>query len=282
MDSEFIVWDSLVPLKPEGTKPALYVVHGANHNVLMFNALAQHLDKDQPVYGLQSRGLSGVDEPHDSIDQMAADYISEILKSNPNGPYALGGFSYGGIVAFEMARQLRAQGKEVTIVAQFDTYVYPSYYYTNPIKKKVYSNLFQMGKVVYLSFNMFASKKHFIRRKELLKIQISGLFLKLKHGKEKQYEMQFNVPYKMELNHQKATNAYTITPQDFVIDLFRAMEEINFVHDHDLLGWKNMALKGIRKHMVPGNHVDMFEEPNVQTLAKSLQHVLDTKTLTSV
>lgn len=282
MDSEYIVWDSLVPLKPEGSKPALYVVHGANHNVLMFNALAQHLDKNQPVYGLQSKGLSGVDEPHDSIDQMAADYISEILKSNPNGPYALGGFSYGGIVAFEMARQLRAEGKEVTIVAQFDTYVYPSYYYTNPIKKKVYSNLFQMGKVVYLSFNMFASRKHFIRRKELLKIQISGLFLKLKHGKEKQYEMQFNVPYKMELNHQKATNAYTITPQDFVIDLFRAMEEINFVHDHDLLGWKKMALKGIRKHMVPGNHVDMFEEPNVQTLAKSLQNVLDTKTLTSV
>lgn len=282
MDSEYIVWDSLVPLKPEGSKPALYVVHGANHNVLMFNALAQYLDKEQPIYGLQSRGLSGVDEPHDSIDQMAADYIAEILQSNPNGPYALGGFSYGGIVAFEMARQLRAQGKEVTIVAQFDTYVYPAYYYTNPIKKKIFSNLFQMGKIVYLSFNMFASRKHFIRRKELLKIQISGLFLKLKHGKEKQYEMQFNVPYKMEQNHQKATNAYTITPQDFVIDLFRAMEEINFVHDHDLLGWKNMALRGIRKHMVPGNHVDMFEEPNVQTLAKSLQNVLDTKTLTSV
>ncbi|MBO3098653.1 non-ribosomal peptide synthetase [Gelidibacter pelagius] len=282
MDSEFIVWDSLVPLKPEGTKPALYVVHGANHNVLMFNALAHHLDKDQPVFGLQSRGLSGVDEPHDSIDQMAADYISEILASNPNGPYALGGFSYGGIVAFEMARQLRAQGKEVTIVAQFDTYVYPSYYHTNPIKKKLLSNLFQMGKVVYLSFNMFASKKHFIRRKELLKIQISGLFLRLKHGKEKQYEMQFNVPYKMEQNHQKATNAYTITPQDFVIDLFRAMEEINFVHDHDLLGWKKMGLRGIRKHMVPGNHVDMFEEPNVEALAKRLQYVLDNKNLKSV
>lgn len=282
MDSEFIVWDSLVPLKTEGTKPALYVVHGANHNVLMFNALAQHLDKDQPVYGLQSRGLSGVDEPHDSIDQMAADYISEIVASNPNGPYALGGFSYGGIVAYEMARQLRAQGKEVTIIAQFDTYVYPSYFYKNSFTKKVLSHLFQMGKVVYLSFNMFASKKHFIRRKELLKIQVSGLFLKLKHGKEKQYEMQFNVPYKMEHNHQIATNAYTITPQDLVIDLFRAMEEINFVHDDKYLGWKKMGLKGIRKHMVPGNHVDMFEEPNVETLAKSLQYVLDNKTLDSV
>lgn len=281
MDSEFITWDSLVPLKPEGNKPALYIVHGANHNVLMFNALAQKLDKDQPVYGLQSRGLNGVTEPHDSIDQMAADYISEIVASNPEGPYALGGFSYGGIVAYEMARQLLAQGKQVTILAQFDTYVYPSYYYTNPFVKNVLGTLFQMGKIVYLSFNMFASKKHFLRRKELLKIQISGLFLKLKHGKEKQYEMQFNVPYKMEHNHAIATKAYNITPQDIVIDLFRAQEEINFVHDHDLLGWRKIG-KSIRKHMVPGNHVDMFEKPHVDALAKSLQDVLDNKTLKRV
>ena len=282
MDSEYFIWDSLVPLKPKGTKPALYVVHGANHNVLMFNALAHRLDKDQPVFGLQSRGLSGVDEPHDSIDQMAADYIAEIVAKNPDGPYALGGFSYGGIVAYEMARQLRAQGREVTILAQFDTYVYPSYYYTSPFMKKLLMNLFQMGKVVYLSFNMFASKKHFTRRIALLKIQISGLFLKLKHGKEKQYEMQFNVPYKMEHNHSIATNAYNITPQDIVIDLFRAEEEINFVHDHDLLGWRKMGGRGIRKHMVPGNHVDMFEEPHVETLAEKLQYVLDNKNLDSV
>ncbi len=282
MDSEFIVWDSLVTLKAGGSKPALYIVHGANHNVLMFNALAHKLDKEQPVYGLQSRGLNGVTEPHDSIDQMAADYISEIVASNPNGPYALGGFSYGGIVAFEMARQLIAQGKKVTILAQFDTYVYPSYYYTNSFIKKMLSTSFQMGKVVYLSFNMFASKKHFLRRKELLKVQIAGVFLKFKHGKEKQYEMQFNVPYKMQHNHEIATNAYTITPQDIVIDLFRAQEEINFVHDHDLLGWKKMGLKGIRKHMVPGNHVDMFEKPHVDVLAASLQNVLDHKTLESV
>lgn len=282
MDSEFITWDSLVTLKSGGHKPALYIVHGANHNVLMFNALAQKLDKDQPVYGLQSRGLNGVTEPHDSIHQMAADYISEIVAANPDGPYALGGFSYGGIVAYEMARQLMAQGKEVKILIQFDTYVYPSYYYSNPLMKKILLTSHFIGKLVYLSFDMFASKKHFIRRKELLKVQISGFFLKLKHGKEKQYEMQFNVPYKMEQNHAIATKAYTITPQDIVIDLFRAMEEVNFVHDHKFLGWKKLGRKGIRRHMVPGNHVDMFEKPNVDALATSLQNVLDNKNLKSV
>jgi amino acid adenylation domain-containing protein len=275
MDSEFFTWDSLVPLKPEGTKPPLYIVHGANHQVLIFNELAQKLDKDQPVFGLQSRGLNGVEEPHDSIDAMAADYVSEIVASNPKGPYALAGFSYGGIVAYEMARQLKAQGREVKILAQFDTYVFPEYYHSSPLKKSMLSKLYLLGKIGYIFLNMFSSKKNFKRRLELIKLQISGLKLRLKHGKAKQFEMQFNVPLKMQTNHNIATGNYTITPQDIVIDLFRAKEEVNFVHDHELLGWKKMALSGIRKHMVNGNHVDMFEKQYVDDFATSLQHVLD-------
>jgi thioesterase domain-containing protein/acyl carrier protein len=276
MDSEFFIWDSLVPLKPEGTKPALYIVHGANHHVLIFNELAQQLDKEQPVYGLQSRGLNGVTEPHDSIDEMAADYISEIVASNPKGPYALAGFSYGGIVAYEMARQLKAQGKDVTILAQFDTYVFPEYYHSDPLKKNIASKLYLLGKIGFLFLNMFSSKKNFIRRTELLKLQFKGLYLKFKHGKDKQYEMQFNISSKLPANHNIATSNYTITPQDIVIDLFRAKEEVNFVHDHKFLGWKKMALKGIRKHMVLGNHVDMFEKGHVEDFSRSLQYVLDT------
>ncbi|MGF1556651.1 non-ribosomal peptide synthetase [Paucihalobacter sp.] len=275
MDSEFFNWDSLVPLKPNGTKPPLYIVHGANHQVLIFNDLAQSLSNDQPVYGLQSRGLNGVTEPHDSIHQMATDYITEIIASNPEGPYALAGFSYGGIVAYEMARQLKAQGRKVLILAQFDTYVFPQYYYKSQIKKNMVSVVYFLGKIVFVIFNMFSSKKNFFRRVELIKLQISGLFLRLKHGKEKQFEMQFNIPLKMRTNHDIATDNYTITPQDIVIDLFRANEEVNLVHDSKFLGWSNMARKGIRRHMVVGNHVDMFEKPHVKDFANKLQHVLD-------
>lgn len=282
MDSEFITWDSLIPLKPEGTKPPFYIVHGANHNVLMFKDLADNLHKDQPVYGLQSRGLDGVTEPHDSIHEMAADYISEIIASNPDGPYSLGGFSYGGIVAFEMARQLISQGREVKTVAQFDTYVFPYYYGSGPIMKKSLSILYLLGKIIFVILNMFSSKKNFKRRTQLIKLQITGVYLRLKHGKGKQYELQFNVPLKMRTNHNIATESYTIFPQDIMIDLFRATEEVNFVHDHKFLGWKKMAGKGIRKHMVPGSHVDMFDMPNVEVLATSLQRVLDNNNSESV
>jgi thioesterase domain-containing protein len=122
---------------------------------------------------------------------------------------------------------------------------------------------------------MFSNKKNFKRRVELLKQLFRGYYLRLKYGREKQYEIQFNVPLKMLTNHNLATDRYNIVPQDIVIDLFRVMEEVNFVHDPKFLGWNKMALKGIRKHMVPGNHVDMFEMPNVEDLAISLQHVLD-------
>ncbi len=94
--------------------------------------------------------------------------------------------------------------------------------------------------------------------------------------------MQHNRLLKMETNHGKATGTYVIEPQDIVIDLFKAEEQINFVHDNEFLGWKNLATKGIRKHMVPGNHIDMFDKGNVEVFAKSLQHVLDNHNAESV
>jgi thioesterase domain-containing protein len=81
-------------------------------NVLEFYDLARHLGTDQPFYGLQSRGLDGRHAPHARIEDMAADYVREIRSLQPSGPYFLGGRSLGGIIAYEMARQLRAQDQK--------------------------------------------------------------------------------------------------------------------------------------------------------------------------
>ncbi|WP_116772100.1 non-ribosomal peptide synthetase [Maribacter litoralis] len=279
MDNEFVTWNSLVPLQPNGNKPPLYIVHGAHHNVLIFNELAKNMDKEQPVYGLQARGLDGISEPHESMHDMARDYIKEILITNPDGPFCLAGFSLGGTIAFEMARQLRAQNKKVKVVAEFDTYVFPDYYFKNPLKKKIVGIGYDLTKVGFVLLNMFTSKKNFKRRTGLFKLRIKGIFLRLKYGKEKQHEMQFHRNIKMEQNHLKATGNYHIQPQDIVIDLFKAEEEINLVHDRKYLGWKKIATKGIRRHMVPGNHIDMFDKGNVEVFAAKLQYVLDNHNL---
>src|SRR5690606_28716578 len=100
-------WKSLVMIRRGGKKPPLYVIHGIGLNVLFFQQALKHLDSDQPVFALQAKGLDGVPRPTQTLEEIAADYNREILQHNPDGPYALSGYSYGGIVAIEMAKQLK-------------------------------------------------------------------------------------------------------------------------------------------------------------------------------
>src|SRR5690606_21631431 len=115
-------WNSLVAIKPSGKNTPLYIVHGGGMNVTPFYAIAKHLDPEQPLYALQAYGLNGKDQPLTTIEAIAAQYVSEILHQNPAGPYALAGDSLGGLIAFEMAQQLKKQGKHITALVMFDTY----------------------------------------------------------------------------------------------------------------------------------------------------------------
>ena len=111
---------SLVPLRPGKAHPPLFCIHPAGGTVFCYLQLAQLIDPAVPVYGLQALGLDGQVAPHNSIEAMAAHYIDAIKSVAPTGPYRLCGWSTGGIIAFETARQLRALGDEVQWVAMFD------------------------------------------------------------------------------------------------------------------------------------------------------------------
>ena len=111
----------VVPIQPDGDRPIFFGVHDVNGQVLNFRALALHLGDDQPFYGIQSIGLDGGEAPLACVEDMAARYIAEIRRLQPAGPYHLGGYSMGGLIAYEMARQLRAAGHEVGMLALFDT-----------------------------------------------------------------------------------------------------------------------------------------------------------------
>ncbi|HEX7243927.1 MAG TPA: alpha/beta fold hydrolase, partial [Longimicrobiaceae bacterium] len=111
----------LVPIQPAGDEPPLFLVHAAGGNAVSFAALARHLGPRQPVFGLQSRGLEGEEPPHARVEDMAADYLAQLRAVQGEGPYRLGGWSMGGLVAFEMARLLEAVGEEVDLVALLDS-----------------------------------------------------------------------------------------------------------------------------------------------------------------
>ncbi len=116
---------SLIPLQPRGWKTPLFLVSGAHlheDDFLRFvGSILPYMGLDQPIYGFKARGLDGVQPPHASAEEMAADYIHEMRELQPHGPYLLAGNCVGGIVAYEMAQQLRRAGEQVALVALLDT-----------------------------------------------------------------------------------------------------------------------------------------------------------------
>lgn len=124
---EAISSSPLVKIQAGGShKPPLFCIHGGGFNVLIYRDLALGLEPDQPVYGLQARGLVGDEAPdipiRDRLEEIATDYVEQIQTIQPQGPYLLAGLSNGGNIALEMAQQLQAQGHQVSLVALFDCY----------------------------------------------------------------------------------------------------------------------------------------------------------------
>ncbi len=100
-------FDPVVPIRTQGDKPPLFLVHPLGGHVLCYVRLARHLPDDQPVYALQAAGTVPGTEPLTSIPELAETYLKAMRRACPHGPYVIGGWSFGGFIAFEMARQLR-------------------------------------------------------------------------------------------------------------------------------------------------------------------------------
>ena len=114
-------WSPLVPIQPQGDRLPIFFVHAVGGEVLSYSDLARELGPEQPFYGLQAGDLVNVGEEEASIEEMAARYVAAIREARPEGPYLLGGWSFGGLVAFEMAQQLTGAGESVPLVAMVDT-----------------------------------------------------------------------------------------------------------------------------------------------------------------
>ncbi|GAB1858555.1 amino acid adenylation domain-containing protein [Flavobacteriaceae bacterium MHTCC 0001] len=275
MDNHFITWDSLVPIKREGNKTPLYIVHGAGMNVLIFNALAKNLDNDQPVYGLQAKGLNGIDEPYGTVEEIAAHYVEAITKGNTKGPYALAGYSFGGIIAYEMANQMLNLNKKVTMLAMLDTYAHPSYYYKSSIRKKIAFFNYKFKSNMFVIKQMISSSKHLKERVNTQLKNIENFYLSIKNGKSKQHEIIYNQPYLLDKMNEIASNKYHLVPKNIKIDLFRVEDATYYMHDNEYLGWKEIALNGVDIHEIPGDHNELFSPPNDRKSAMILQDILD-------
>ena len=268
-------WSSLVPLQPEGDRTPFFCVHAIGGNVLEYYELARQMGPEQPFYGLQSVGLDGQQTPFTSIEAMAAHYINEIGQLQPEGSYYLGGRSFGGVVAYEMAQQLRAQGRHVALVALLDT---------DPIG---WLKLFKRGTALRLQARFLTLR---IRR-HLSNLQGLKLFGKLNYIREKvvykkrkveTWRWQIEQKLKSErdpdlvdtlrdveeFNYLAATNYKPCIYPDRVT-FFYATEEVGSLENQ--FGWQTLATGGVEVVEIPGNHQSMIKSPNVELLAEQLK-----------
>jgi amino acid adenylation domain-containing protein len=279
VDKDDHSWDSFVSIKSTGNKTPIYLIHGVGLNVLIFSPLAKYLNPEQPIYGIQAKGLNGIDKMFGTMEEIAAHYIKEIMARNPDGPYAIGGYSFGGLIAFEMSKQWKAMGKDVILTCMFDSCAYESFS-LQPLPKRVILKSHEIFmRIVWALIFMTKEPKIVIQNKiryaQILFRQFLDKFSSKKEVPKDKYTEYSKRATQM---YNTAFNKYRLTPYDGRVDVFRSKKQTYYMPDFKYLGWKPYARQGVVVHEVPGYHLDMFKSPNVEEFAKTLQACLDKAT----
>ena len=263
---------SLVAIQPGGNRRPFFLIHPAGGHVFPYVHLAHHLGSDQPSYGLQARGLEEGQEPHSRIEDMAAYYIEALRTVQPWGPYLLGGWSMGGVVALEMAQQFRAQGQRVALLALLDTRIPTA---DEELADEDFDARLLIDFVRYfgLSLDLRDSlarlPKHELLERVLEHAKRAGLM-------PSDIEVSQAQPF-IELCKAdfRATQNYVLHHYPGRITLFKAGQELAGTSSDPTLGWSEWAAGGVDVHVVPGNHATMVYKPHVEVLAEKLRACLD-------
>jgi amino acid adenylation domain-containing protein len=246
-------WSSLVAIQAEGSRAPFFCVHGVGGNVVGFRDLARHMGTDQPFYALQPQGLDGKRPCVTSIAEMAESYLQEIRRIQPEGPYRIGGYSFGGLVAYEMAQQLRAQDQEVSLLALFDTF-----------PGKLESRTAIMRNLFRIPLRTAAS---FIVKK--------GSFVLMTLRKRFELLMLPRALRNVRQACAKAAAGYDVQPYDGQVTLFRVKEKSAGSLDDPYAIWWRVAAGGVDLREISGDHLSLLKEPQVRLLAEELNDALD-------
>jgi glutamate-1-semialdehyde aminotransferase/thioesterase domain-containing protein/acyl carrier protein len=264
-------WSSLVAINKKGSKPPLFLVHGAGGNVLLYRSLGEHLAPDFPLYGLQSKGLDGESQPLHSIEEMAACYLRELRTVQPRGPYYLGGYCLGGTVAYEMAQILRREGEEVPLVAMLDTYNF-----SRALKVSFRSFLLQKAKFHLANMTQLRSVDMLRYLQEKMRLGFGGELANLKtsmpgSSRADGVSRATSGPEaKVQGINDYAAEHYDPLPYSGRLTLFKPRFNYKFYPD-PRMGWGDLALGGLDIVEVAVNPHSMLLEPYVKVLADQLK-----------
>ena len=267
-------WSPLVAIQPNGTQPPFFCAHGIGSNVLNYRIFTKYLGPDQPLYGLQARGLDGITEPFHDLEAMAAHYISKMRIIQSHGPYFLGGGSLGGMIALEMAQQLLKTGERVGLLIMFDT--------QGP-KSQIAPSESSSFAGPSLSRNIFTyyHKLSGLPGKEKARRLRNSLSFYLQEQSRNLRRIGFRLlkkpmPHRLRYWYLERANLAAwagYTPQYYKgeITLFRAYDKNNLDGYDPAHGWQGMADE-LEIIEIPGEHATFIEEAQVgEQFCKCLQ-----------
>ncbi|WP_338868536.1 non-ribosomal peptide synthase/polyketide synthase [Myxococcus stipitatus] len=270
----------LVPLQPKGSRPPLFLVHAIGGSPLSYGKLTHLLGEEQPVYAFQAPGLDGAREPFGSIPEMAAAYIEAMRRVQPHGPYLLGGWSFGGVVAFEMARQLTRAGERVSQLFLIDSWV-PAFAPVPVIAATDDASLLAslamdlgriLGKPFPISAEELAPMSHEARLHRVVeRARSAGA---VPQGMRTQ---ELDAIFKVFRAHGHALLQY-VPPRDYAgtVSLVRPEQGIPVPASDPTGGWAAATLSPPRLFSLPGDHYSLLTEPHVTRLGELLRGLLET------
>ncbi len=272
-DGSAEAWSALVPIRASGRKEPLFCIHAGGGHVFFYNALASHLDPDRPVYAVQPVGLDGSESAfQENIEEMARHYVAEMRSVQPTGPYYILGTCFSNAVGFEMAKMLRAAGETVAPLIIVDSAVIDLGLAPEEVRREqsVKQSKSRLGRLLhrYRHDPLAAIRQTFRVRTRRAQLALEKRLIYFKSEQERNLRNVQKHLVKLYLN-------YEWSPYDGPITLIRSRE----FHDrpnlaYHLTQWQALTKEELEVHIVPGRHDDLFDEPHVQHLARTINKCL--------
>ncbi len=273
-------WSPLVAIQPEGGRIPLFFVHPIGGQVLCYADVARELGPDQPFYGLQAPDLALAGDEPESIEAMAAAYVEAIRAVWERGPYLLGGWSFGGLVAFEMAQQLTRAGERVALVALLDTVAPDAMAEVAAVEE--HTVLASLAHEQALN----AGAKLTLTAAELQPLdreaRVTRTLDALRQAGVLAAEVDVQWVHRLLGGHRARREAmarYTAGVYPGQIALFHPSEHLSGFESRrdwsDPTGWRPYTSEPLLVHGIPGHHSTMAFGPNAAVLAKRLHAAID-------
>jgi len=269
-----LAYSPLVTLKASGTKAPIFLVHPIGGNVGCYFNLVRELDAEHPCYGLQAAGLDAQTIPVADIPTIASNYIAAIQAVQPQGPYILGGWSFGGLVAYEMAQQLQAQHQDIAQVLLLDSYLIEAeYVQAEPHPSQMLTQFIRdiMGlALATFEQNLESSVEQSIDvQLQQLQQQLADRGLRLEF---EQLQAMFNV---FKTNTQ-AMYRYQVQPSNAKVMLFQSTnsQSIEQRFGDSTSGWSRYTDDQLTVYKLTGDHFSMIHAPYVHELAAYINQAL--------